>query len=122
MSYCRWSTDNFRSDVYVYEDSRGGWTTHVAVRRRVGPRLPDAPLSLLRRDTRLRRLVWRAWRAAADTSLSLCPLVRIGGPVDGKTFNDPTARECAMTLARLIVAGYRVPDGVIENLLEEAAA
>lgn len=26
MSYCRWSDD---SDVYVYEDCRGGWTTHV---------------------------------------------------------------------------------------------
>lgn len=29
MSYCRWSTDDGRSDVYVYHDIRGGWTTHV---------------------------------------------------------------------------------------------
>lgn len=29
MSYCRWSSDNFKCDVYVYADVSGGWTTHV---------------------------------------------------------------------------------------------
>lgn len=28
MSYCRWSSDDFKSDVYVYE-SQAGWITHV---------------------------------------------------------------------------------------------
>lgn len=38
MSYCRWSTDlsdNKQSDLYVYEDVMGGYTIHVASRRRV---------------------------------------------------------------------------------------
>lgn len=30
MSYCRFSSDNFQSDVYVYADVYGGYTTMVA--------------------------------------------------------------------------------------------
>lgn len=26
MSYCRWSTDDFKCDLYIYEDVAGGWT------------------------------------------------------------------------------------------------
>lgn len=33
MSYCRFSSDGFNCDVYVYEDCAGGWTTHVAANR-----------------------------------------------------------------------------------------
>ena len=29
MSYCRWSSDGFKSDVYVYADVAGGFTCHV---------------------------------------------------------------------------------------------
>jgi len=36
MAYCRWSSDNFQSDVYVYEDIDGTWITHVAGSRIVG--------------------------------------------------------------------------------------
>src|SRR3954471_1428440 len=31
MSYCRWSSDKFRSDVYVYACFDNTWTTHVAL-------------------------------------------------------------------------------------------
>ena len=46
MSYCRWSSDDFQSDVYVYEDCRGPWVVHVAGRRHVIslsglPEVPD---------------------------------------------------------------------------------
>jgi hypothetical protein len=30
LSYCRWSSDNFRCELYCYQDTCGGWTTHVA--------------------------------------------------------------------------------------------
>lgn len=36
MSYCRWSSlceDGQESDVYAYEDVRGGYTVHVAGRK-----------------------------------------------------------------------------------------
>ena len=46
MSYCRWSSDNWKCDLYCYEDVSGGITTHVAGNRIVGD-IPEAPLSLL---------------------------------------------------------------------------
>lgn len=38
MSYCRWSSDDHKSDVYCYENGRGLWTTHVAANRRIAER------------------------------------------------------------------------------------
>jgi hypothetical protein len=40
MAYCRWSSDFFECDAYVYEDVNGGWTTHIAGRRQKH-KLPD---------------------------------------------------------------------------------
>jgi len=39
MSYCRFSCDDGKSDVYVYEIA-AGWVTHVASHRIVGRRVP----------------------------------------------------------------------------------
>lgn len=42
MSYCRFSTDDYQCDVYVYEDVGGWWSTHVAGNRPVyAEPLPD---------------------------------------------------------------------------------
>ena len=43
MSYCRFSTEAFRSEVYVYDDVMGGTTVHVASSRRIGefPKIPS---------------------------------------------------------------------------------
>jgi hypothetical protein len=45
MSYCRWSSENFklRPLLLFYEDVGGGWTTHVAGNRVLGtiPPVPD---------------------------------------------------------------------------------
>ena len=42
MSYCRWSSDNFTCDLYIYESVYDCWTIHVAQSRHVGP-LPEYP-------------------------------------------------------------------------------
>ena len=44
MSYCRWSCDSFRCDIYAYE-AHGGWTIHVAVRKREIPAGMNDPLA-----------------------------------------------------------------------------
>ena len=36
MSYCRFSSEDFSSDVYCYADCSGGFTTHVASNRIIG--------------------------------------------------------------------------------------
>lgn len=148
MSYCRWSSMNWRCDVYVYEDVGGGWTTHVAGRRRLLPAIPDllgSKLSMrLRswvgvywdRETRKmiypyrwRALLYRPWTSFLSFwhnrvhmgSLHLSPLRPIGLAHDGESFNDPTAGECADRLESLRDLGYIVPQYAIDALRKEQA-
>lgn len=116
MSYCRFSSDDFQCDVYVYEDCYGGWTTHVASCHRVF-REPLPPViewsednheAFCERDTRVMEMVDKA------------ELVPIGLPHDGAFFNDETPGECAERLKELKAMGYLVPQYAIDALLEEA--
>lgn len=147
MSYCRWSSDNFRCDVYVYESVHGGWETHMAGRRRLFAPIPDligcrVSMVLYNRagiawDEEQRKpiyprtlacYVYRAWlyftigfyRLHA-LSLRLIPLRPIGLPHDGECFVDATPGECADRLERLRAMGYRVPQSAIEALRSEHA-
>lgn len=149
MSYCRWSSMNWMCDVYVYEDVGGGWTTHVAGRRRALPPIPDLAfgsfgMAMHRwsgcyydRDTRkmVYPLRWRAlvygvwsrfrtfWHNKVHMgSLNLIPLRTIGLQHDGETFNDPTPTDCADRLEQLRGLGYKVPQHAIEALRSEVVA
>lgn len=118
MSYCRWSSDDWKSDVYTYVHVDGSWTTHVAGRRRVGlETLPPNPYAMLRRGySQLAFVVaYRLYNAALDN----LPLVDIDLPYAGATFKDVRPQACAATLRMLRAAGYHVPDGVIEELEAE---
>ena len=146
MSYCRFSSMNTMCDVYVYEDCRGGWTTHVASARRVIPPIP----SLLDGQSMMRVHRWSGaalnnatkrfdypiiWRKHAfkallrfaawwqtyihGGSLKLIPMRKIGLPEDGETFNDATAEDCAARLEYLRALGYRVPQYAIDALRDE---
>ena len=121
MSYCRWSSDDYQCDVYVYADARGGWTTHVAARRRVYTEpLPD-PVDLPRGFTEDQ---FNAWYARHRTVLDMADraeLVDIGLPHDGETFNDLTPGTCLVRLITLRELGYRVPQYAIDSLREEQA-
>lgn len=114
MSYCRWSSDDFQCDVYVYESIDGTWITHVASNRPVINREGLPPIidgDFLSYHTRSEEVMKR---------LHACERVDIGLPHDGKTFCDETAKDCADTLAMLKEMGYNVPQRVIEELNEEA--
>lgn len=141
MSYCRFSSDNFWSDVYVYEDVLGGWTTHVAGSRlRIRP-IPEISLSGLPdfggewdREARtvkyktrwhgfMAAVVLRAWmwsHALHMWSVRRWPRSGIGLPFDGETFHDPTPGDCADRLEHLSLLGYRVPRHAVEALRAES--
>jgi len=145
MSYCRFSSSNWRSDVYVYEDVSGGWTTHVAGRRRLVQPIPELSFSFslklhrwsgCKYDTetlqfaypsKIRRAVYHAWiyisafwyRQVHMRSLDMIPLRPIGLRHDGETFSDPTPISCALRLLELRSIGYFVPEYAVENLLKE---
>lgn len=123
MSYCRWSSDDFRCDVYVYE-SEEGWRTHVAAVRVVhsGP-LPD-PIPPLAPDAGRAQLeAWAEGVVARNRAVRALAVERqpIGLPCDGASYIDPTPGACADTLARLLAMGYHVPQEVIDDLREEQA-
>jgi len=115
MSYCRWSSDDFQCDVYVYEDCRGGFTTHVAGVRYVFAEPLLAPVDY--------RADWDGWWARdrrVSEMVKDAGRQHIGLPHDGKSFNDDTAALCADRLEALRGMGYNVPQRAIDALREEA--
>ena len=141
MSYCRFSSDNWRSDVYVYEDCSGGWSTHVAGRHRVFPPIPAWPHRWTPRlggelDMTTRRMVYPSklmaitaaivyrllshWYALHMWSVRMVPLRDIDIPHAGESFNDPTAHDCMLRLMELSSLGFHVPRFAIEALREES--
>lgn len=120
MSYCRWSTDDFQCDVYVYADARGGWTTHVASNR-YAYKEPLPPVVECDPDN---EEVWQAWLARHEVMRRLideADRVTIGLPHDGETYNDDTPSQCADRLEMLKGLGYVVPQDAIDSLRQEAA-
>lgn len=149
MSYCRWSSDHFECDVYVYEDVSGGWTTHVAGRRQRNP-LPDSIKAMYPRlgdcepkefGTRYMaaeraRREWTEERphytimgknAAGEpvpmhflADSEYISLAQFGEEAGG-SFNDGSPGECADRLERLLAKGFNVPLYAIQALREEQA-
>jgi hypothetical protein len=118
MSYCRWSSDNFKCDLYVYEDANGGWTSHVAARRRVGlDTLPPSPYDMIGNAPAEETAA--AYKAYHD-ALKRLPFEKLTLPHAGETFNDPDPASCAERLKYLKGLGYNVPDYAIEDLTDEA--
>lgn len=116
MSYCRWSTNDFRCDIYCYESCNGGWDIHVArLRHRLNrlpspvPFDPDNFTAWFERHKKVMEMVHRARHYP------------IGLPHDGESYNEPTAADAANRLIQLKRVGYNVPQFAIDALLEEAS-
>ena len=116
MSYCRWSSNDFQCDLYVYHGCNGVFYINIAGYRTVyksplPERIaysPENEKQFLERTKTMERL----WEEADR--------VEIGLPFDGETFHEPDAESCANRVKQLISIGYRVPQGVVEALLEDA--
>lgn len=122
MSYCRFSTDDYQCDVYVYEDVSGGWTTHVASNRVTPPgetRPPPIGAWWDRGEAGVADFMDRdklvtAWLETGERR-------PIGLPHDGGSFNDQDPGACADRLESLRAIGYNVPQSAIDALREEAS-
>lgn len=115
MAYCRWSTDDFQCDLYVWADWGGGWGVAVAARRTVF----DEPLPEPVPATEETIDAWiERQRIVHDLP---CHHEDIDLPHAGEIFVEPTAREAADRVARLRALGYRCPDHVEKDLREEDA-
>jgi hypothetical protein len=121
MSYARWSSDDFQSDVYTYADTMGGWTTWVAGRRHVMDRDTLPPEGMLDTADEESRLRWISRYREVMQRVSTAPMVDIDLPYAGERFNDDTPGECADRLEMLRGLGYHVPEDAIERLRDEDA-
>lgn len=116
MSYCRWSTDDFQCDLYVYEHCGGGFTTHVAGNRVVYDKpLPPAVPFQGNVDA------WFARHRAVMDAVEVASRTPVGLPHDGETFNDPTLVDLLARLIHLREAGYKFPDQVLDQVRAEIA-
>lgn len=130
MSYCRWSTDCFRCDVYAYADVSGVWAVHVASLKRDVPLDWRDPLDVLMTgfdknntaDIEARMTEYRRVQAALDK----LPLIELSAPSAGRTFYEPSLEAFKQRMLALRAEGLRFPDQVFraidDEISEEAAA
>jgi hypothetical protein len=109
MSYCRFSDDNWKSDVYIYE-SADGYVCHVASNRIVGD-VPEVTYNTTAGFA-------MANRAQVDYVYS-AERVSIGGEYDGETRVFSTLQELSDFTGELILAGYHVPVWAIDEIKAE---
>ena len=113
MSYCRWSSDDWSSDIYCYESCNGGWDIHVASNRIIG----DIPKSghLFGKDMDAYMKIHRKQMKFLETAEHK----DIGLEYDGEIFNESTPLLAAQRLIELRETGYIVPQYAIDALMRE---
>lgn len=118
MSYCRFSTDDFQCDLYLYEDCNGGWTWHIAGNRAqidvasLGPKPKWEQTDMFYRK-------WIERDQKLMSMLSDCPRVDIDHPLAGKSGNCDTLGELLDFLIQIKSEGIRFPDYVLDVVREE---
>jgi hypothetical protein len=144
VSYCRWSSNHFECDVYVYE-SASGWMTHVAGRRHK-EKLPDHIKAMFPKDWTEPDAVERymaadkareEWIKSKPHTVVVCKnskgedvpkyfaadseFISYEQPEAGQSFVDASPGECADRLELLRNKGFIVPQYAIDALREEQA-
>ncbi len=118
MSYCRFSTDDFQCDFYIYECVTDQWMIHVAGRKVVYKEPLPEPVKL---DAESEES-WKAWfdrKKKVDEIRERSELVAIGLPYDGQTIAVDSPGECADAVEMLLALGYRAPKRIVEDLRGE---
>jgi hypothetical protein len=118
VSCCRWSSDDWRSDLYVYE-SQQGIEIHVASYRRPQAffdAIPE-PVPFDQYDDAVLARWFDRDRKVHDM-LHQYEFESIGLPHDGESFTLEPA-EAAEAVTYLAALGYHVPVGVAEALLDD---
>lgn len=112
MSYCRWSSDDWMCDLYVYE-AEDGFYIHVASNKYV-TEIPKVP--------GWNEVSSDEWFKAYQKQMSVVEVAEskpIGGIYDGQTFVCDTAQATLDKLKDIKEHGYNVPQFVFDSLQEE---
>lgn len=113
MSYCRFSSDNFTSDFYIYESDQG-FEVHVAWSRHVCPEpLPALPVI---EDTPECREEWLVTNEVRRRLLDEAVLEPIDLPYAGTSHTFDSGVEAARFVTMLVDLGFNVPGNVVMAL------
>lgn len=143
MSYCRWSSENYRSDVYVYASGDESYHTNVAGNRLMWRPIPRWPSSWypdfggkwdeenfkVVYSTKMRTVLANVVYSFIDGynrlhhwSFRFILHKSIEDELAGESFTDNSPKECVDRLLMLRGRGYYVPQGAIDGLVEEDRA
>jgi hypothetical protein len=114
MSYVRWSSDNFKSDLYVYE-AEEGYMIHIASNRVVG-NIPPVDWKFLLDSN------WKSYAAQSKAQhefLATAERQPIGLPFDGQTMVADDLEQLEHFLWLLKETGYIFPEWVLSTVREE---
>ena len=124
MAYCRFSSDNFKSDVYCYY-SASGYLVMVANNRITSP-IPEASLHSMFVDgdpqkgtTEATLSAWSAQNKLHNEALDAAVRAPIGLPEDGNSYTFDYPEEAVAYLKELREMGYHVPEQAFLGLQEE---
>lgn len=115
MSYCRFSSDNHKSDVYVYASVYGGFDVHIAKKRyRNADQIPELPfiLDCSVEEFNAAYTRQREWFEDAETE-------DIDLIYAGSYKNLSTLAETKEFLLELKDIGYYIPESCLERINEE---
>lgn len=113
MSYCRWSDNDFKCDLYCYYG--GNYITHVAENKIVFEE--ELPPHIELSEDNIEKYLER-YKKVMDI-VHESKHVKIELPYSGQTFQDDSMEEFLVTVKMLKETGYNVPDWVIQNIEEE---
>ena len=115
MSYCRFSSDDFRCNFYAYGDSSGGYVLHVAASR-VNWEPPERSPYRFDETSDMTEDEFRAVHEEYHRRLQDSPRSNISLPGAGETFRFDTLREMRDRMKELIDLGFRAPDWLLPSL------
>ena len=114
MSFCRWSDDDYRCNIYAYESDCGGYCVHVARKKP----LFNEPLPPAAKDTAADE--WFQRRVKVNQMVREAGWADIGLSRDGESYSLDSLSDVLELLESLKEEGYNVPDYVINTLRDDA--
>lgn len=117
MSYCRWSSDNFKCDVYAYE-SDFGYEIHIASNRIVGIP-PETNYDLLKSGSEIDLQLFVDQEKKRSEWLKNCEREEINLPLVGESFTMPDLESFLFKMIEIKEIGYHIPDWVFNEIKEE---
>lgn len=113
MAYCRWSTDDFLCDLYIWDDVAGHTAVAVASRRVVYEEPLPEPIPW---DVERIEEIYARQKVVRDLPQHY---EDIELPHAGEILCVPTPAAAADLVAELRALGYCCPDGIEQALREE---